>query len=196
MAKIYIEKKQSKKASITLSGQLADTAMISGKIRSDSLYDVKEVLFKDSGVLISVGNPDKSGTEAYFDKKYKLNGYDNINMVYIFQYDSSKPLKFLSFEDAAMAKGKKMGRFQDEWVARFIDTADGSCRPLKKWLQSSMKDPFSYRNQLTSYQPASIFKMLVINKYTFVDSAGEKVVRNISALVDTGGKVISVEKVP
>ncbi len=65
---------------------------------------MKEVVYKDSAVLISVTNPDKSGTEAYFDKKYKLNGYDNINMVGIYQYNSAKPLQSASLEDAIMAK--------------------------------------------------------------------------------------------
>jgi hypothetical protein len=179
---------------IALSGKNADTALLSAKIKSDSLYNVEAVAFRDSGVLIAVNNPDKSGTETYFDKKYKLNGYDNINMVYIFLYDSSKPLQSESLENAIMAKGKKMGRFQDEWAARYIDTLDGSCRPLKKFLQASIKNPASYKNELTNYQPESIYKMRVSCKYIYTDSAGEKVINNISALVDTGGKVSALEK--
>ncbi|HLK29072.1 MAG TPA: hypothetical protein VKT28_10885 [Puia sp.] len=194
LAKIYVDKNQKKQVVVVLSGQVADTSSLAAKIKSDSLYDVKEVLFKDSGVLISVSNPDKSGTEAYFDKKYKLNNFDNINMVYIFQYDASKPLQTLSFEDAAMAKGKRMGRFQEEWVARFIDTTDGSCKPLKQYVQSSIKNPGSYKNEMTSYQPENIYKMRVVCKYTFADSAGTKTINNISAIVDTAGKVVSVEK--
>jgi hypothetical protein len=196
LAKTYIDKNQKKKITVALSGLVADTATLAAKIKSDSLYDVKQVLFKDSGVLIAVSNPDKSGTEAYFDKKYKLNGYDNINMVYIFQYDPSKPLETLSLEDASMAKGKKMGKFQEEWVARFIDTTDGSCKPLKKFLQSTIKSPDSYKNEITNYQPESIYKMRVVCKYTFNDSLGTKIINSISALVDTGGKVISAEKNP
>ncbi len=177
-----------------MNDHIADTASLSAKLKSDSLYDVKEVLFKDSGVLIAVNNPDKSGTEAYFDKKYKLNGFANINMVYIFQYDPAKPLASASLEDAAMAKGKKMGRFQEEWVAKFIDTTDGSCTPLKKYLQSSIKSPDSYKNEMTTYQPESIYKMRVLCKYTFTDSIGAKVISSASALVDTSGKVVSVDK--
>ena len=196
VAKMYIDKKQKQKAGIALTGQIADTSSLARKIRSDSLYDVKEIIFKDSGVLISVSNPDKSGTETYFDKKYKLNVYDNLNMVYIFQYDSAKPLHSLSLDDAIMAKGKRMGRFQDEWVARFIDTTDNSCRPLKKYLQASLRNPYSYKNELTNYQPESIYKMRVICKYVYTDSAGQKIISNISSVVDTGGMVMSVEKIP
>ena len=168
--------------------------MLSAKIKSDSLYEVKEVVFKDSGILISVNKPDKSGTEAYFDKKYKLNGYDNVNMVYVYQYDQAKPLQSASLEDAMMAKGKKMGRFQDEWTAKFIDTTDGSCKPLKKYLQSMMKRPESYKNELTNYQPESIYKMRVVCKYMLIDSLGAKAVNDITAVIDTAGNVISTEK--
>ena len=157
---------------------------------------MKQVLFKDSAVLIAVSNPDKSGTETYFDKKYKLNGFDNINMVYIFQYDSAKPLQSLSLEDAPMAKGKKMGRFEELWVAKFIDTTDNSCKPLKKYLQASIRNPESYKTEMTSYQPESISKMRVVSKYSLKDSVGTKTINSISAVIDSSGNVISVEKNP
>ena len=152
------------------------------------------MVYKDSAVLISVTNPDKSGTEAYFDKKYKLNVYDNINMVGIYQYDSAKPLQSASLEDAMMAKGKKLGRFQEEWSARFIDTTDGSCKPLKKYLQASLKNPASFKNEVTSYQPESIYKMRVVCKYRSIDSFGGKAINDITSVIDTSGHVISVEK--
>lgn len=179
---------------VALTGQVADTAKLSKKIKADSLYDVKEVVFKDSAILISVANPDKSGTEAYFDKKYKLNVYDNINMVGIYQYDPKKPLQSASLEDAMMAKGKKLGTFQEQWVAKFIDTSDGSCRPLKKYLQSSLKNPASFKNEETSYQPESIYKMRVVCKYRSTDSLGAKAINNITSVIDTSGNIISVEK--
>jgi hypothetical protein len=194
LAKIYISKNQKEKVVIALTGKVADTTALSKNIKADSLYDVKEVIFKDSAVLISVINPDKSGTEAYFDKKYKLNDYDNINMVGIYQYDASKPLQSASIEDAMMAKGKKLGSFQQQWVAKFIDTTDGSCKPLKIYLQSSLKNPASFKNEETSYQPESIYKMRVVCKYRSLDSLGAKAINNISSVIDTAGKILSVEK--
>jgi len=182
--------------SIALSGIVADTSALSAQLKADSLYDVKQVLFKDSAVLIAVSNPDKSGTETYFDKKYKLNVFDNINMVYIFPYDSTKPLQTASLEDAPMAKGKKMGRFQELWVARFIDTTDNSCKPLKKYLQDSLKNEGSYKTEMTNYQPESISKMRVVSKYSLKDSLGTKTINSISAVVDSSGNVVSVEKNP
>ena len=194
LAKIYIDKNQKGKIVPALTGQLADIIELSKNIKADSLYEVKEVVYRDSAVLISVANPDKSGTEAYFDKKYKLNAFDNINMVFIYKYDSAKPVQSLSLEDAIMAKGKKLGRFQEEWVAKYIDTADGSCRPLKKYLQSSLKNPGSFKNEETSYQPESIYKMRVVYRYRSIDSSGANAINNITSVIDTGGKIISVEK--
>ena len=194
LAKIYIDKNQKEKVVPALTGQVADTVTLTKNIKSDSLYEVKEVVYRDSAILISVANPDKSGTEAYFDKKYKLNAFDNINMVCIYKYDSAKPVQSLSLEDAIMAKGKKLGRFQEEWVAKFIDTADGSCKPLKKYLQSSLKNPDSFKSDETSYQPESIYKMRVMCKYRSTDSLGAKVISNITSVIDTSGKIISVEK--
>jgi hypothetical protein len=194
LAKIYISKSQKEKVVVALTGQVADTALLSKKIKGDSLYDVKEVVYKDSAILISVSNPDKNGTEAYFDKKYKLNEYDNINMVGVYKYDSAKPIRSASLEDAIMAKGKKLGRFQEEWVAKFIDTTDGSCKPLKKYLQSSLKNPASFKNEETSYQPESIYKMRVVCKYRSIDSLGAKSISNITSVIDTSGHIISVEK--
>ena len=194
LAKIYIDKNQKEKLIPALSGKLADTIALSKNIKSDSLYEVREVVYRDSAILISVMNPDKSGTEAYFDKKYKLNTFDNINMVCIYKYDSVKPVQSLSLEDAIMAKGKKLGRFEEEWVAKFIDTADGSCKPLKKYLQSSLKNPDSFKSEETSYQPESIYKMRVVCKYRSIDSSGAKAINNITSVIDTSGKVISVEK--
>ena len=194
LAKIYIDKNQKEKVVPALTGQVADTVTLTKNIKSDSLYEVKEVVYRDSAILISVANPDKSGTEAYFDKKYKLNAFDNINMVCIYKYDSAKPVQSLSLEDAIMAKGKKLGRFQEEWVAKYIDTADGSCKPLKKYLQSSLKNPDSFKSDETSYQPESIYKMRVMCKYRSTDSLGAKVISNITSVIDTSGKIISVEK--
>jgi len=194
LAKIYISKNQKEKVVVALTGQVADTATLSKNIKADSLYDVKEVIYKDSAVLISVTNPDKSGTEAYFDKKYKLNGYDNINMVGIYQYNPAKPLQSASLEDAMMAKGKKLGNFQEQWVAKFIDTTDGSCKPLKKYLQASLKNPDSFKNEETSYQPENVYKMRVVCKYISLDSLGAKAINNVTSVIDTAGKIISVEK--
>ncbi len=194
LAKIYISRNQKEKVVVALTGQVADTALLSKKIKADSLYEVKEVFYKDSAILISVANPDKSGTEAYFDKKYKLNAYDNINMVGIYQYDPKKPLQSETLQDAMMAKGKKLGRFQEEWVSKFIDTTDGSCKPLKKFLQSSITKPGSFKIEETSYQPESIYAMRVECKYRCTDSLGAKSIINISTVIDTSGNIISVEK--
>jgi hypothetical protein len=172
----------------------ADIVLLEKNVRADSLYNVKDFLYKDSGIMIAVDNPGKSGTENYFDKKYKLNEYSNINMVYIYPYDSLKPLQQASFDEAIMAKGKKMGRFEETWITRFIDTTDGSCRPLKKWLQDSLKYAGTFSNQETNYQPESIYKMRVVFKFKSTDSAGVKSLNDISAVVDTGGRVSAVEK--
>jgi len=177
-----------------LTAKAADIPSLENTIKADSLYTVKDVLYKDSGILIAVDNPGKSGTENYFDKKYKLNDYSNINMVYVYQYDSAKPLQQATFDDAIMAKGKKMGRFQEMWVTKFIDTTDGSCKPLKKYVQSSIKNPQSFKNEETNYQPESIYKMRVVCKYRFTDSAGTKILNDVTAIVDTAGNVTSVEK--
>jgi hypothetical protein len=172
----------------------ADIPSLETSIKSDSLYMVKDVLYRDSGILIAVDNPGKSGTESYFDKKYKLNDYTNINMVYVYQYDSAKPLQKASFDDAIMAKGKKMGRFQEMWVTKFVDTADGSCKPLKKYLLAGLKVPATFKNEETNYQPESIYKMRVSCKYRLTDSADNKILNDVTALVDTAGNVTAVDK--
>ena len=195
MAKIYVDKHPNIKKVLLLSGKNANTDSLVKKIMADSLYTVKDVAYKDSAVMISISNPDKTGTETYFDKKYKLNSFDNINMVCVYLYDSTKPLLRFSIGDAIMAKGKRLGRFQDIWVAQFVDTTDGSCIPLKKYLRSSMKNPASFKNELTTYQPENIYKMRVLCKYTYRDSLWQKSVDNITALVDTGGNILSVEKI-
>jgi hypothetical protein len=176
------------------SNKIADIPALENSIRADSLYTVKDVLYKDSGILIALDNPGKSGAETYFDKKYKLNDFGNINMVYIYPYDSAKPLQQVSFDDAVMAKGKKMGRFQEMWVAKFIDTTDNSCKPLKKYLQSALQNGVTMKTEETNYQPASIYKMSVETKYTSTDSSGKKTLTEVSALVDTGGNVTLVDK--
>jgi hypothetical protein len=174
--------------------KIADINVLTLQIKGDSLYTVKDVLYRDSGILIAVTNPDKSGTEIHFDSKYKLNTFDNINMVYIYQYDSARQLEKISLDDALMAKGKKMGSFQQEWVAKFIDTLDGSCKPLKKYLTDSLKIKGSLNNEETQYQPESIHRMRVLWKYKIKDSAGAKPLAQITAVVDTAGKVLSTEK--
>ena len=128
--KIYVDKKSKESALSEL--KIANIDSLQLKIKADSLYEVKAVFYKDSGILIAVSNPEKSGTDEYFNKKYDLNSYSNINMVYIFNYDSLKPIKNASLDDAIMATGKKLGRFQQEWTLKYIDTTDKSCRPLKK----------------------------------------------------------------
>jgi hypothetical protein len=174
--------------------KIADISSLENTIKADSLYIVKDIAYKDSGILIALDNPGKSGAETYFDKKYKLNDYGNINMVYIYQYDTTKPLNKASFDDALMAKGKKMALFQSEWTAKFIDTTDGSCKPLKKYLQSAMKNPDSFKNEETNFQPASIYKMQVTCKYKTADSLGNKTNNDITALVDTAGLITLVDK--
>ena len=174
--------------------KIADIPSLENNIKTDSLYTVKDIAYKDSGILIALDNPGKSGAENYFDKKYKLNDYGNINMVYIFQYDTTKPLDKISFDDALMAKGKKMARFQTEWTAKFIDTTDGSCKPLKKYLQSTIKNPDSFKNEETSFQPASIYKMQVTCKYKTSDSLGNKMNNDVTALIDTAGLITLVDK--
>ena len=114
LVKMYIttSMKESKKNIV-----IASIPTLQNNIKSDSLYDVKDVLYKDSAILIAVSNPDKSGTDIYFNKKYALNGYDNINMVYIYPYDSTKPLSAALPDDALMGTGKKLGKLQEDWVA-------------------------------------------------------------------------------
>jgi oligogalacturonate-specific porin protein KdgM len=175
-------------------GKIADIPSLENRIKSDSLYIVKDILYKDSGILIALDNPGKSGAESYFDKKFKLNDYSNINMVYIYQYDTTKPLQQVSLDDAIMAKGKKMAGFQEIWVAKFIDTTDGSCKPLKKYLQSTTKNSDIFQIQETSYQPESIHKMRVECKFKITDSLGKKTDNDITASVDTAGLVTLVDK--
>lgn len=179
-------------ASAFKSGSVADIRLLQETLRKDSLYQVRAVQYRDSGILIAVDNPDPTGTEVYFNNKYRLNSYSNINMVYIFQYDSALSLSTVSLEDALMATGKRMGRFQQEWTARFIDTADKSCMPLKRYIQLREPVPSSYRNEETVFQPASIFKMQVVCRYRAKDSSGAESLKTVTALVDTSGHIVSV----
>jgi hypothetical protein len=191
--KMYIAAKEKEKSEQLNRSHIANIQNLLAKIKGDSLYEVKDAIYRDSAVLVAVGNPDKSGTEAYFDKKYRVNSYDNINMVFIYQYDSATPLQTVSFEDALMAKGKKLGKFQDEWVSRFIDTLDGSCKPLNNYLKARLYSPASFKNQETVYQPANIHKMQVICKFRSVDSSGAKILNQVTALIDSAGTIISVD---
>jgi hypothetical protein len=169
--------------------KIADIQKLQSDIRSDSLYQVKDMQYRDSAILIAVANPDKSGTDIYFNKKYALNNYGNINMVYVF--DTAKLLDTVSFDDALMATGKKMGAFQDQWTANFIDSSDKSCKPLKKFLQEKMKFPESFKNEETVYQPASIHKMQVVCKYRYLDSAGKRQLKEVTAQIGADGSIIS-----
>jgi hypothetical protein len=191
MLKLHLAADAEKKVLIE---KAADIPSLENRIKSDSLYTVKDILYKDSGMLIALDNPGKSGAETYFDKKFKLNDYSNINMVYIYQYDTTKLLQQVSLDDAIMAKGKKMARFQEIWVAKFIDTTDGSCKPLKKYLQSTIKNSDIFQTEETSYQPESIHKMRVECKFKVTDSLGKKSDNDITASVDTAGLVTLVEK--
>jgi hypothetical protein len=193
--KMYISAKEKEKADRMNSSKIANIVNLVSAIRGDSLYDVRDVLYKDSAMVIAVDNPDKSGTEIYFDKKYKLNEFSNINMVYIYKYDSLKSLQTVSFDDALMAKGKKLGKFQEQWVARFIDSLDGSCRPLKNYLKTKMNIPESFKNQETIYQPENIHRMQVVCKFRALDSLGSKTLNQVTAVVDSNGMIISVDSV-
>jgi hypothetical protein len=190
--KFYLANKSSKESEKN-DVKPANIDSLQTKIKSDSLYEVKEVFYKDSGILISVTNPEKSGTDEYFNKKYNLNGYSNINMVYIYEYDSTKPIKSTSLDDAIMATGKKLGRFQEEWAIKYIDTVDKSCKPLKKYLQTGMHFPESFKNEETVYQPESISRMQVVCKYRIKDSLGKTILKQITAVIDTAGKIISTK---
>ena len=193
LTKMYISKKEKERAALVNSSKIANIHNLESAIKGDSLYEVKDILYRDSAILIAVNNPEKSGTEAYFDKKYKVNGYDNINMIYIYKYDSAKPLQSVYFDDALMAKGKKLGKFQEEWVAKFIDSLDGSCRPLKNFLKAKLNAPASFKNQETVYQPASIHRMQVVCKFRALDSSGAKILNQVTALIDSDGTIVSVD---
>jgi hypothetical protein len=114
-------------------------------------------------------------------------------MVYIYQFDSAKPLGTASPDDAIMATGKKLGRFQEQWTNRYIDTTDKACKPLKKYLQAKLLYPESFKNEETIFQPESINSMQVICKYRIKDSSGTTVLREITAVIDTGGRIISTK---
>ena len=172
----------------------ADINALEKQIRADQLYAVNDLQYKDSAVWIAVGNPEKSGTEEYFDRKYKLNSFDNINMVYVFQYDSARPLASQSPENALMAKGKKLGRFQEQWAARFINVTDGSCRPLNQFLKMDTLIPHSFDNIETTFQPESISRMKVVSKVRIKTDSGTTVISQVSALIDNNGNVLSAEK--
>ncbi len=191
---VYAKWYLSKSAAKSQDFHIADLPAVKNSIKADSLYAVKEVAYRDSAILIALDNEVKPGMETYFDKKYKLNGYDNISMVYIYPYDSAKPLQSASFDDAVLATGKKMGRFQQEWVSKFIDTLDGSCKPLKKYLKSTLPNPESFKNEETTYQPASIHKMAVVCTFRAKDSLGNNVVHEVTAVVDASGNLLSTEK--
>ena len=190
--KIYLANKSLKESALS-ELKIANIDSLQTKIKADSLYEVKDVFYKDSGVLIAVTNPDKSGTDEYFNKKYNLNNYSNINMVYIYNYDPAKPIKAASFDDAIMATGKKLGRFQQEWTLKYIDTSDKSCAPLKKYLQTSMHFPESFKNEETVYQPQSISQMQVVCKYRIKDSSGKVELKQVTAVVDSAGKIITTK---
>ncbi len=195
LTKLYLSSAQKEKERGIAAGKIANIPLVEKSLKSDSLYEVRDVTYRDSAILIAVDNPEKSGTEAYFDRKYKLNGYDNINMIYVYKYDTGKPIQTVSFDDALMAKGKKLGKFQDEWVARYIDSLDGSCRPLKKYLQAKLKNPAGFVVEETLYQPENIHKMRVVCKYRSRDSLGVKTVSEVTALVDADGSIILPEKI-
>ncbi len=171
----------------------ADIGSLLTRIRHDSLYEVKEALCRDSGILISVSNPDKTGTDIYFNRKYELNHYDNINMVYIYQYDSTRSVDHQRPEDALMATGKRLGRFQQEWESRFIDSADRSCIPLRKWIMSQQNRPGGFKNEETLYQPASIHAMQVVCKYRILTDSGASPLQTITAEIDSAGQVIQAK---
>jgi hypothetical protein len=189
LLKLYLNSNGYLQKNKKMEQRIANIQKLQDDIRADSLYQVKDVQYKDSAILIAVANPDKSGTDMYFNKKFGINGYDNINMVYI--YDTSKSLDSVSFDDALMATGKKMGTFQDQWVANFIDSSDKSCKPLKKFLQQKMKFPESFKNEETVYQPASIHKMQVVCKYRYLDSAGNRQLKEVTAQVGADGSIMS-----
>jgi hypothetical protein len=176
-------------------GHIADVIKLQNSLKGDSLYGVRDVVYRDSAIVIAVDNPEKPGIDAYFNRKFRLNEFDNINMVYIYQYDSARPLQSVSFDDALMATGKKLGKFQEEWVAKYIDTLDGSCKPLKKYLQSTLPNPESFKNEETVYQPSSIHKMQVVCKFRAKDSLGTQALREVTAVVDAQGNIISSEKI-
>jgi hypothetical protein len=195
-AKLYVTRKQQEKLKEAAKTHIASIPRLEQAIRGDSLYDVRDVQFKDSAILIAVSNPDKSGTESYFDKKYAINSYGNINMVYIYGYDSAKFLQNAAFDDALMAKGKKMGKFQEEWVSKYIDSTDGSCRPLKKFLRDQMPNPQSFKNQETTYQPENIHSMHVVCKYRSLDKSGAPALNVVTATIGSNGSVLSADIEP
>jgi hypothetical protein len=191
--KMYMSSDQYAKAKNPGMLKNADTLLLENNIKADSLYNVKEVLYQDSAIVIAVTNPEKTGTDTYFNKKYGLNDYANIDMVYIFQYDSTKNLRTVSTDDALMGTGKRLGKFQDHWVAAFIDTADKSCKPLKDFIRQKSKYPESFKNEETQYQPENIHKMHVLCKYRLNDSTGKAQLKEITAVVGADGAIISTQ---
>ena len=171
----------------------ADIPALQASLKADSHYLVKQVAYKDSAILLAIDNPDKTGTDTYFNGKYALNSYTNINMVYVFQYDSAKSIDTMSTDEAIMGTGKRLGKFQEQWVAAYIDSADKSCKPLKKYLQAKMKFPDSFKNEETSYQPESVHRMRVVCKYSFGNDKGKTEERDVNAVIAADGTVVSVQ---
>ena len=60
-------------------------------------------------------------------------------------------------------------------------------------MQNSLHFPESFKNEETVYQPQSISQMQVVCKYRIKDSLGKVVLKEVTAVVDSAGKIITTK---
>jgi hypothetical protein len=151
-------------------------------ILKDTVYKVAKVeIGPDSTIKIHVRDPEKGGTDQYFDNSYHLLKTDFIREIAIYKGD-----KFL------YGQGYITAQIVNGWEKKFL-SYNGDCRPLKDYLLKSLNDPDSYEHEETSvnYQGDSTFQ--VITKFRAKNGFGAMTLQIVSASLDWNGTVIDAK---
>jgi hypothetical protein len=117
------------------------------EIKKDKSFDIKEIQYnaKDSSLNIAISNKNsvikkRDYSARYFNTMFFLDSIPKIEGVYLYAYNKDKPFQKKEYLDGF---GQRFARYKNKFDKQFINSWDGSCRPVEKYLKSILNDPSS-----------------------------------------------------
>jgi hypothetical protein len=186
-----------------------DNKMNSSKINMDSIvslvkksedFEIKEVYYdkKDSSFNIAITNKDNvikehSFSIEYFNKFYGLNTINEIEGVYLFEYQNGKSLKTKDYKEPLVFESARQAKIIEKFDNEFYDKYSKTYTPLDDYLQKTLKDPSSleYISMDKTGYTEGVFS--IKGSFRAKNSFGSLVINNVTCNIDIKGNVSNVQ---